>query len=336
MADGKQWNIKIRLAELDRGEVHIKNRWDQGETIAVQIEPHATVGMLKQRVALIVAAHEKWQILKVGENVLDDNAAKLENLESVGVKDNAIVDLFAKAPKAPEEDLGELSDDPEAMEEEADEAPGLPQGESMDAELSELMEDKQNAAKGAAAELMEDGDKAGALAKLTEAVMCGNPNAMLLSRRGELLLKMKRPKAAIIDTTAAIKKNPDSAKAFKIRGKAHRLLSHWDEAVADFAQCQQIDFDDSIVDVHKYCTTRKVWHSKMAIRKTQREAREAKAAEEEAAAAKKAAEKAAEEEAAAKKKAKKEAKAAAEAAKAEKEAADKAGGEGNAGYPDPA
>ena len=35
-------------------------------------------------------------------------------------------------------------------------------------------EDKQNAAKGAAAELIEDGDKAGALAKLTEAVMVGN------------------------------------------------------------------------------------------------------------------------------------------------------------------
>lgn len=269
---GEQWTIKIRLEELDRGEVHVKNRWNKGETIAVQIEPHATVSMLKQRVALIVAAHEKWQTLKVGDKVLDDNSAKLEDIE--GVENNSVVSLFAKAPAEPEEDLGELSDDPDALAEEADDLPPLPEGEAMDKELTEEEEDKQNAAKGAAAELLEDGDKAKALEKLTEAVMVGNPNAMLLCKRGELLLKMKRPKAALVDASAALKKNPDSAKAYKLRGKANRFLSKWVEAVDDFAQCQQIDFDDSIADMHKYCTKRKVWHMKMAAREEKKKAKE--------------------------------------------------------------
>lgn len=260
-----QWTIKIKLVELDRGEVHVKNRWNKGEMISVQIEPHGTVSMLKQRVALIIAAHEKWQTLKVGDSVLDDVSAKLDCIE--GITDGCVIDLYAQAPKEKEEDLGELSDDPDALAEESEAPPGLPEGEAMDKELSEEEEDKQNAAKGAAAELLEDGDKAAALAKLTEAVMVGNPNAMLLAKRGELLLKMKRPSAAIIDATAALKKNPDSAKAYRIRGKAYRYLSKWTEAVDDFAQCQQIDFDDSIADVHKYCTRRKVWHMKMEVRK---------------------------------------------------------------------
>merc|ERR1719446_1574863 len=98
-----QWTIKVKLEELDRGQVHFKNRWDKGETIAVQIEPHATVSMLKQRVALIVAAHEKWQTLKVGDQVLDDPAARLDSLGDL-VKDGSTVDLYAKAPAEPEED----------------------------------------------------------------------------------------------------------------------------------------------------------------------------------------------------------------------------------------
>merc|ERR1712217_859654 len=100
-------------------------------------------------------------------------------------------------------------------------------------------------------ELLEDGDKAAALAKLT---------------------------AAIIDAAAALKKNPDSAKAYKLRGKAYRFLSKWSEAVDDFAQCQQIDFDDAIADMHKYCTRRKVWHMKMATRREKEAKKEADAA----------------------------------------------------------
>jgi len=270
---GDQWTVKVKIVDLDRGEVHVKNRWNKGETISVQIEPHGTIGMLKQRISLIIAAHEKWQTLKIGDVVLDDAAARLDSLE--GAADGMVVDVYAVAPKEQEEDLGILSDDPDALEEEAADPPGLPDEASMDKELSEDQEDKQNSLKGAAAELLEDGDKPAALGKLSEAIMIGNPNAMLLCRRGELLLKLKRPKAAILDAAAALKKNPDSAKAYKLRAKCNRFLSRWAEAVDDFAQCQQIDFDDSVADMHKFCTRRKVWHMKMDARK----AKEAAAAD---------------------------------------------------------
>jgi len=256
-----QWKINIKIVEMDRGAfaVNIKNRWDPGDKISVQIEPHATVSMMKQKVAMIVAAHEKWQVMKVGETELSDPSAKLDSLEAVGVTNGCTIDLYANAPKAEEEDLGELSDDPDSMEAETDDAPSLPEGEAMTKELTEAEEDKQNACKGAAAELLEDGDKAGALAKLTEAVMVGNPSSMLLVKRGELLLKMKRPKGAVADTTAALEKNPDSCKGYKIRAKANRMLGKYSEANVDFSEAQKIDYDDDIVGVHAYCTKRHVW-----------------------------------------------------------------------------
>jgi len=212
-----------------------------------------------QRVSMILAAHEKWQVLKVGEAELSDPSAKIDSLEAVGVTNGCTLNLYANAPKAEEEDIGELSDDPDAMEAETDAAPPLPEGEAMTTDLTEEEEDRQNASKGAAAEMLEDGDKAGALAKLTEAVMVGNPSSMLLVKRGELLLKMKRPNAAVSDTTAALEKNPDSCKAYKIRGKANRMLGKYSEANIDFSEAQKIDFDDAVVDVHAYCTKRNMW-----------------------------------------------------------------------------
>jgi len=262
MAEQAQWTIQVRIADLDRGTSTIKNRWVKGDKVSVQIEPHATIGMLKQRVAMLIAAHEKWQTMKLGETVLD-NLAKVEDIEGVG--DGGMIDVYAVCPNE-EEDLGTLSDDPDAMEAESTPAPGLPDDAAMVAELTEDQEDAQNKLKGEAAEALEDGDKDVALTKLTEAIMIGNPNAMLLTKRAELLLKMKRPQAAIVDATAALKKNPDSAKAHKTKGKAHRLLSQWDAAVESFNACQSIDYDDDVADMHKFCTKRKVWHSKMAIR----------------------------------------------------------------------
>mmetsp|Transcript_18956 Transcript_18956/g.44141 ORF Transcript_18956/g.44141 Transcript_18956/m.44141 type:complete len:270 (+) Transcript_18956:101-910(+) len=263
-----QWNLKVMIQELDRGGMQVKNRWNKGETITVSIEPHATVGMLKQRVSMIVAAHEKWQTIKKGDAVLD-NMTRLDAIE--GVADGSMLDLYAKAPAMEEEDIGTLSDDPDAMEEEADDLPPLPDEASMAKELSDDEMDSQNKLKGEAAELMEDGDKKGALEKLSAAIMVGAPNAMLLCRRGELLLKLRRPKAALQDGNAALKVNPDSAKAYKLRGKAHRFLSMWDQAVEDFAQCQNIDYDDDIADVHKFCTRRKVWHAKAAMKAKKQE-----------------------------------------------------------------
>merc|ERR1719195_773712 len=105
--------------------------------------------------------------------------------------------------------------------------------------------DRQNACKGQAAEALEDGDKAGALAKLTEAILIAN---------------------------AALGKNPDSAKAYRLRAKAHRFLSMWDEAVTDFAACQKIDYDDDLKDMHEFCNRRKKWHAKKKAQEAKKDA----------------------------------------------------------------
>lgn len=273
-----QWNVKVKIVELDRGDAPApKNRWVQNDTVTVQIEPHATINMLKQRIAMLVAAHTSWQTMKPsgGETALDD-LCKLSDIE--GMQDGGIVNLFVKGPTEQEEDLGELSEDPDAMAPEDEVPPGLPDEATMSKELTEEEEDRQNACKGQAAEALEDGDKAGALAKLTEAILVGNPNAMLLAKRGELLLKLRRPTAAIVDASAALAKNPDSAKAYRLRGKAHRYLSMWDEAVADFATCQNIDYDDDLKEMHEFCTGRKRWHQKKRAQEAKREAKEAAAA----------------------------------------------------------
>merc|ERR1712217_509085 len=66
---------------------------------------------------------------------------------------------------------------------------------------------------------------------------------------GELLLKLKRPLACINDSDAALKLNPDSAKAIKTRGKAYRKLCKWEESFADLSTGQKLDFDDATADV---------------------------------------------------------------------------------------
>jgi len=256
--------LKVKIVKLDRGNFQIKNRWEEGDSVSVQIESHATVSMLKQRISMLVAAHEKWQTMKFKDVELTDAAAKLDGIE--GLVSGSVIDLWVVAPQEQQEDLGELSDDPDAMQVEEEPLPPMCDDAAMDAELTEEQEDAQNKCKGEASEFLEDGEKAKALEKFTEAIMIGNPNAMLLSKRGELLLKMKRPNAAMADATAAIKKNSDSAKALKLRGKAGRFLSMWEQAVADFAKAQAIDYDDDVVDVHKFCTRRKTWYSKTAVR----------------------------------------------------------------------
>ena len=67
---------------------------------------------------------------------------------------------------------------------------------------------------------------------------------MLYAKRGEAYLKLKRPNAAIASADSALKMNPDSAKAFKVRGMARRMLAQWEAAAADLGTGLNIDFDD--------------------------------------------------------------------------------------------
>jgi len=257
-----QWNVRVHILDIDVGS-HAKIGMAKGNEVTVPIEPHATIHMLKQRVAMIVGAHMSWQTLSLpGSDAPLDDLTKLQDVEGLG--DESTINLTAVAPKSQEEDVGELEEDTEAMAVEDVEPPGLPGPDAMNAELTEEQEDFRNKCNGEAAEALEDGDKATALKKYTEAIMVGNSSAMLLAKRGELLLKMRRPKAAVLDADAALAKNPDSAKAYRLRAKSHRFLSMWQEAVADFSSCQKIDYDPDLKEMHDFCTHRKKWHAKKA------------------------------------------------------------------------
>ena len=74
---------------------------------------------------------------------------------------------------------------------------------------------------------------------------------MLMTKRADLLLKLRRPLAAIKDCDLALSLNPDSGKAFRIRGLAHRYLHRWEKAHSDLASAQRIDFDDATEEIHK-------------------------------------------------------------------------------------
>merc|ERR1719353_873739 len=145
-------------------------------------------------------------------------------------------------------------EDPQAMPAEDDEMPAAaPDGEK---ELTDAEFDAQMALKQSATDAMEDGDLATALAKYTEVLKIGNPSALLYVRRAEVLLKLKRPNACIRDCTLAMDINPDSGKAYKVRGKAYRCTRNWKEAHSDLAMGQQIDFDDATADVQAYVDER--------------------------------------------------------------------------------
>ena len=45
--------------------------------------------------------------------------------------------------------------------------------------------------------------------------------------------------------------NPDSAQGYKWRGKAHRLLGHWEEACKDLQTACKLDYDDSAYEMLK-------------------------------------------------------------------------------------
>mmetsp|Transcript_25079 Transcript_25079/g.58218 ORF Transcript_25079/g.58218 Transcript_25079/m.58218 type:complete len:411 (+) Transcript_25079:130-1362(+) len=189
----------------------------------------------------------------------------------------------AEEPKVEEAEEEEEEEEEEPVEPEEEDPERLPEdpepfpskGPEGEVELTDEQMDKQAAAKQAAAEALEDGDTAKALEKYTEAIAIGGATAMMFAKRAELLLKMKKPCACIADCDAALKINPDSAKAYRTRGKAHRKLGHWEEAHKDISMGQQLDYDDDTVEVQKFVAEK---HKKYEERRTrQRLKEEAKA-----------------------------------------------------------
>merc|ERR1712086_648752 len=110
--------------------------------------------------------------------------------------------------------------------------------------LTDEQMDKQSEAKQAAVDALENG-----LEKYSEAIRIGNASALMYAKRADLLLKLKRPRACINDSNAALKLNPDSGKAYKTRGRAYRKLCKWEESFMDLTTGQKIDYADDTADI---------------------------------------------------------------------------------------
>lgn len=162
-------------------------------------------------------------------------------------------DEGAEVPSGAEEPLAGIEDpdDPERLREDTDAFPPLPPDMDPD-ELTEEQLEKTARAKQAALEALERADVAMALDLYTEAIQCGGATALMLTKRGELLLKQKRPCAAIRDCSAAIAANSDCAKAYRVRGIALRRLGRWEEAQRDLAHSQRLDFDEGTLPVENF------------------------------------------------------------------------------------
>jgi len=231
-----------------------KSKWVKGDNLTIQIEPHATVNMFKQRMGLIVLAHPKHQEVCFPEGTVLDDITKLSDVPDL--KDGAMPFLSIKVPPEPVEALVEISDDEGLFKGEEVPFPESPGQDIMSKELTDEEMDKQGALKGEAQDALEDGDLDKAVAKFTEAMMLGGVSAMMVAKRAEMLVKQKRYRAAIEDATAALVLNPDSAKAYRVRGKARRFLGEYEASAADFSQAQKIDYDDGVAEMDDYVKKR--------------------------------------------------------------------------------
>jgi len=114
--------------------------------------------------------------------------------------------------------------------------------------------DKASELKSQAADLKSAGDFEEALSKFNLAVLAAQPSALLYANRADTLLRLQRPRHAVRDCDEALKLNPDSAKALRIRGLAKKEMGEYEGALRDLSEAQTIDYSDDVVQDLKFCT----------------------------------------------------------------------------------
>ncbi|KAL0588697.1 Hsc70-interacting protein [Plecturocebus cupreus] len=150
-------------------------------------------------------------------------------------------DLKAGEPSSGESDLeidneGVIEPDTDIPQEMGDE----------NAEITEEMTDQANDKKVAAIEALNDDELWKAIDLFTDAIKLNPRLAILCAKRANIFVKLQKPNAAIQDCDRAIEINPDSAQPYKWRGKAHRLLGHWEEAAHDLSLACKLDYDEDV------------------------------------------------------------------------------------------
>uniref|UniRef100_A0A4W3H8G4 ST13 Hsp70 interacting protein n=1 Tax=Callorhinchus milii TaxID=7868 RepID=A0A4W3H8G4_CALMI len=111
-------------------------------------------------------------------------------------------------------------------------------------EVTEELMDQANEKKVEAINALGEGNLEKAMEFFTDAIKLNPHSAILFAKRASVYVKMQKPNGAIRDCDKAISINPDSAQPYKWRGKAHRLLGHWEEAARDLATACKLDYDE--------------------------------------------------------------------------------------------
>ncbi|XP_049836678.1 putative protein FAM10A4 [Schistocerca gregaria] len=171
---------------------------------------------------------------------------------------------------------------------EPDKDESLPMGE-LGKEASEEDIEKSNEKKREAISAYAEGEYQKAVDLYTEAIILNSGSALLYAKRGQALLALGKPNACVRDCTHALEANPDCAAALKFRGRAHRLLGHWEEAASDLRDACKIDFDEQADEWLREVTPnarkleehRRKYERKRAERELQERLRRAKQAREE-------------------------------------------------------
>merc|ERR1712238_629945 len=91
--------------------------------------------------------------------------------------------------------------------------------------------------------------------------------ALLLANRADSLLRMGRSGAAVRDCSCALEKNPDSAKALRIRGRAYKELGEYEKSRKDLSSSQTIDYDDVAAEDLKFVTEKVADSEKEKVQK---------------------------------------------------------------------
>lgn len=157
-----------------------------------------------------------------------------------------LLSLGASLPKS----APPAHEDPELIAPESDAFP--PRPEISDRELSDSDLDAVADLKTQAAHAAEEKNFERAVALYTQVMAKAGASAMVLTKRAEVLLHQRRPRAAMADCHFALELNPSSGKAFRIRGMANRFLGHYEEAHADLAKAQAIDYDEETEHVKRF------------------------------------------------------------------------------------
>ncbi|KAM9843177.1 hsc70-interacting protein isoform 2-T2 [Aulostomus maculatus] len=148
-----------------------------------------------------------------------------------------------ESPALSESDESEIEIDQEGVIE-PDNVEPQEMGQFDNVEVTEDMMDQANEKKIEAINALGEGDLQKALDLFTEAIRLNPCVAIMYAKRASVYIQMQKPNAAIQDCDRAISINPDSAQPYKWRGKAHRLLGHWEEAARDLATACKLDYDE--------------------------------------------------------------------------------------------